>query len=797
MLSISTALGLLAGSCSASYNVSLQAHSHNDLREWRSLLTKMGGEPTFHVKVDPQYTTDAVLCSAAGVSDPRGCILLNHDDVSAARAGAYNSTADVLAFLVDPSNVDLFASPSYALKLALCFKGCGGTTCPCGGSAGATAWLSLVDDFIAAAQAAITTLGLNVELILDGAGNPGASSCLAQRWRPLRSVFISGGDPAGAFTSNNASGGWDRLSILNNEQGATWALAASLDFGKFANLSDPYQVWEPSSEADVVSAIDLFVASVSRGVEHPAGVRSALNPDPAQLAVYTARYTGRAWNDLLTTDAAAGMDRSPWPSQLTATLSLAGLPDAPVSTDHALVNVWWSGTELVWAAWGLPSGGPLGGPPLALTPATALPLPAAAAGCQLAALSAVVLVGTATTTGQVILALSSPLRSTVQLVSYALAFDATGRASLTLLPGTLNVPLPFAAGPVVSASSTAPCSTAGATTSNDLCTVVAAVPDAGQQPPRAPPCLLWLFSFCWRDTSKFCTIPVCAVTPDTPAGFSLSSSDVTSLSLATAPYALGGSIDGRHGTAVVYAARDVVYGLTACVDWEGSSQVVNDPDKCAGGPPGPIPPAGAGFYPAPAGNTSPLASYVGTDAAVSVAPLEVPGGEGSITLALLLTAGGSYCANNEPANKKNSVGLCDQLPVVPVRVAGVAPPTNAHVYGSMRAWGRQLLGWDTRPVARPPPENSTQLPLPWPGASPCSLSVATGSHGSSTRQPLPSLIVMPPGSPQAWPTVEAAVVGWGVQAGATDPHSCGAGLPQPTGTLLLQGWPLAQPFFRD
>ena len=48
------------------------------------------------------------------------------------------------------------------VTIQLCFKGCGSASCPCDGSAGASNWLSLVDELVANAYAAISTHNLSV-----------------------------------------------------------------------------------------------------------------------------------------------------------------------------------------------------------------------------------------------------------------------------------------------------------------------------------------------------------------------------------------------------------------------------------------------------------------------------------------------------------------------------------------------------------------------------------------------------------------------------------------------------------
>ena len=80
---------------------------------------------------------------------------------------------------------------------------------------------------------------LNVEFVLDS-GVP--QRCFLQRWRPL--VGTSSPFPQQAFTSDNATMGYDRWGVLN----ANWPAGelqhyASKKWGKFATAPRALQVW--------------------------------------------------------------------------------------------------------------------------------------------------------------------------------------------------------------------------------------------------------------------------------------------------------------------------------------------------------------------------------------------------------------------------------------------------------------------------------------------------------------------------------------------------------------------------
>lgn len=148
------------------------------------------------LQVDIQWLP-SVLCSLqcrVASQDPRGCFVLNHDTVDSTSRRTINSTEDMVAYL---PLVPQFQDSSRQTFLSLCFKGCGGLLCPCGGS-GLTSrssdWLSLVDDLLDNLNSTIAKHALNIRIVLDGTANPAAthSPCLAERWRPLPSLFTAG-----------------------------------------------------------------------------------------------------------------------------------------------------------------------------------------------------------------------------------------------------------------------------------------------------------------------------------------------------------------------------------------------------------------------------------------------------------------------------------------------------------------------------------------------------------------------------------------------------------------------------
>lgn len=237
--------------------------------------------------------------NSRNAADSRGCMVLNHDTPSElAYRNDYNTTDDIVASLNRASFGGAFASPASAKTIALCFKLPFLTPCELlhpdkiSNEASVQNWLSLTDEFLFNVSQAVHTHNLSLRVLLDGGSNPGQYPCLANRWRPLQSMYISGRDPNAAFTSNNRTLGWDRLVVLNEDQ-THWEFAVDNAFGKFANLSNPYLVWEPSDEATIQSDAKLYLSSLH---QNPAGMRFATNLDPAQLLTYSGRESGQAWN---------------------------------------------------------------------------------------------------------------------------------------------------------------------------------------------------------------------------------------------------------------------------------------------------------------------------------------------------------------------------------------------------------------------------------------------------------------------------------------------------------------------
>lgn len=244
-------------------------------------------------KIDPRWLDfdGGVRCN-----DSTGCLVLSHDPplprLHHAKPGYYSHLDDVLDMLSHVEPVQSVAR-NEGLRIALCFKGAPHNVC--GGSGNfslarshtghAARWLRKVDAFVEAAKSMLVAQELEgmIEFVLDGGGVP--VDCLAQRWRPWRSVYMNGTAPAGAFVSDVMRDGLDRFQVLNEPADLElWKGLADprVNYGKFSDGGYPYQLWEPGSQAGIQALMEVFRG----GLPHAPGLDFASNSDAAMFQVY-------------------------------------------------------------------------------------------------------------------------------------------------------------------------------------------------------------------------------------------------------------------------------------------------------------------------------------------------------------------------------------------------------------------------------------------------------------------------------------------------------------------------------
>lgn len=270
------------------------------------------------LKVDPYFITNLTFCQEQDPGRPvsdNGCFILTHDDPSFSSPRIYNTTQQLLSWLGDPENSPFFTAlpqGSAKLSIALCFK-LPLDVQPCSAATTSTAWRGLVTEFFNQATSLINTLPWlqnTLEFVLDGSAAPGqkSSSCLNDLWRPWNSTYIwtlkSPPSLLEAAYLDDASKGFDRLLVLNEpefhlpDKNLSVVVEASpdylrffqsIDYAKFQNGSYPVLFWEPSDQPTIQAVVDSYV-DPEKASPPAAGLRFAINIDPAQFQVYSASH---------------------------------------------------------------------------------------------------------------------------------------------------------------------------------------------------------------------------------------------------------------------------------------------------------------------------------------------------------------------------------------------------------------------------------------------------------------------------------------------------------------------------
>ena len=756
VLGLSLALGL-------SPEFGVQLHSFNDLRSLPQAFSKIAPQPSgVLLKLDPQYLTPSLcaLQERAPLNLTLGCLFFNHDDVTPHSRTTLNSTGDLLAWLAAPSNAVYTQSSASPLVLSFCFKGCGGKSCPCDGSAGSTAWLSLVDEFLAQLQAATSAPGYNVRLVLDGAGNPGSAPCLAQRWRPLESVFISGDDSADAFTSNASAQGYDRLLTLN-QPADLWELTASLKFGKFSAVSRPYVVWEPSDAAGQVSIAHTYLGAAMP--PHEPGMLWAINTDPGQWAVNVAQLGARGVNLVL---APPAPPPSPPRHPNVATALLSASSGSSSAAQRLALSTWWSGRQLYYTLQAVAGNTTWGGQGSVqpLQPPAALPL----GGHNVSSVGA--------DTGLSLLTLPAPASTLalVELKEGTLVYAVqAGAGSAALSPSPAFVPsAQGGSSPAYAAMATAHAAASSSDGSPFIARLTAFTPAQAD-----PSCALYAGLSVFNSSSSSALPTTLCIALPSP----LLSAGITSLSISGALYSSSAPAGTLLALAVSYASGGTVFAATACSplpatpgsSWpQAAAILLNSPLQCfaASGSDARITsPHSAWAY--PPGTAAPLPAFPGSSGKVSVFPTAAAEGGGSLGggLGVLLAVGGSDCPNSEPRNKNDRVALCElQLSPPPG-----GSPYLSYLTGTLQHLGVVLQGGESGPAV----------------GRHCSQLVAAGSVGMGGAPGVAGWYS------EARQGGEVLVVYEGVDTGS-DPNQCGASAGGEAGAVKLISWPLPQRLYQ-
>ena len=260
---MSLALLCTAAAVAGGAEFGYQLHSYNDMRQWPVLAAKAKLEPGFmRLKLDPHYVVNEKFCKRHGFPGSH-CFVLNHDDPD------MNETYNTSLELVDAMSV---FSGGY---LALCVK-FSGLACL------DVPFIELMDSMFK--ELTPSAQKHNITLILDGSATPTERFCFEDRFQPWTSTWIPGRDPEEAAVSD--SGYYKRYQVLNMNCCANVVQKMkdlSPSFGKFAALSTPFQLWEPSDEKTIRSVRDGFIAA---NISHE--LLFAINQDQMALLNYVA-----------------------------------------------------------------------------------------------------------------------------------------------------------------------------------------------------------------------------------------------------------------------------------------------------------------------------------------------------------------------------------------------------------------------------------------------------------------------------------------------------------------------------
>ena len=262
----------------AANEVSYQAHSYNDLRQWPTLVLK-GAQ---WIKIDMNYAP-ANFCTTNTTATQRvqhgqhGCFLLNHDDLALNRTAPYNTSDDVLALMDEWRGVE-WLHGAVNVSIALCFKYDFGSVCD--NSTESQQWRALVQAFYDRAQSLITTNDLSLLFVLDGSGSMDPRNpCLTPLYPGWPSTYIPYDNSPDAFNSSTTST-LARSNLLNIYQ-PTFKFVAQQHYGKFGPSPYPWLVWEPSDQHTIRNTSMNYLEA---GERHQPGLRFAINIDPGTTA---------------------------------------------------------------------------------------------------------------------------------------------------------------------------------------------------------------------------------------------------------------------------------------------------------------------------------------------------------------------------------------------------------------------------------------------------------------------------------------------------------------------------------
>lgn len=265
--------------------VSWQSHSWNDLREWPQLFAK----GVSAIKVDVHFVPRE-YCHRSEDSEPRGCLILNHDRPHCDRT--LFTPDDILSFLSHSAHSDWIsrsasANGGHGLLIDLCLKNAP-VTCVAGQEY--DDWVYLVGEMVSSANRITNSLAFPVEFAFDGKHATAVYECSVGLWEPWVSTYVQERDPPEIMFDGSDDVTFKRMQILNNPW-KEYVETVEMNYGKFINSTYPWLAWEPSNQDEIEFTAALYV---DKGISHSPGFRFAINCDPVMFSLYSSPVTSTA-----------------------------------------------------------------------------------------------------------------------------------------------------------------------------------------------------------------------------------------------------------------------------------------------------------------------------------------------------------------------------------------------------------------------------------------------------------------------------------------------------------------------
>lgn len=278
---------------SQSLSISHQAHSFDDLGEWRQLIAKGSN----FIKVDFRYTVAELCAKQARVlnHDNRGCYLLTHD--MPLENVTYYTSHDLVAFVIDPDNQYLFPNIS-KFYIYIDFKNNRDRYPP----ANITQSDNLQKEYMTFFTNTLRSHNwTHIDLVYNGVYLDERNK--SYNWpRTYQFADIDIDNPNSCLYSYK--GLCKNKTIINNmanplpfvDPALSVYRMCDVGYGKFSQSNYPMVFYEPTDQKTILGLLDAYLQC---GFEHKPGFTVSINIDPVQYDVYAGTRSGKAWNQRL------------------------------------------------------------------------------------------------------------------------------------------------------------------------------------------------------------------------------------------------------------------------------------------------------------------------------------------------------------------------------------------------------------------------------------------------------------------------------------------------------------------